>query len=105
MSNYVYMLLCNDLSLYTGYTTDLNRRIKQHNEGKASKCTRARLPVEYIFYHECNDKSEALKMEIKIKSLTREGKIRLIEDGNINGFKDRKEFHQIINKIKKKDCR
>lgn len=105
MSDYVYMLLCKDLSLYTGYTTDLDRRIKQHNEGKASKCTRARLPVEYVFYHECKDKSEALKMEIKIKSLTRERKIELIEDERINGFKNKKEFHKTIDKIKKKDCR
>ena len=102
MSNYVYMLLCKDLSLYTGYTTDLERRIQQHNAGKASKCTRSRLPVEYIFYHSCDTKSEALKLEYKIKSLKRSEKINLIQDELFNLFMQNKEFDTVFKKIKNK---
>ncbi len=103
MSNYVYMLLCNDFSLYTGYTTNLERRIKEHNLGKASKCTRSRLPVEYIFYHPCDTKSDALKLEIKIKSLRRIQKIKLIDDDKINYFKKEAAFQKTFEKIKNKD--
>lgn len=85
ITNYfVYMLRCGDGSFYTGITIDLEERIKKHNNGKASKYTRSRLPVEYIYIEEASDKSEALKREIKIKKLTRSKKEKLIEENKDN---------------------
>lgn len=78
---FVYMLRCADDNLYTGWTTDLQKRLKLHNEGKASKCTRARLPVKLVYFEECVDKSAALKREIAIKKLDRRQKEALIGMG------------------------
>lgn len=78
MTSYVYILKCADGSLYTGYTVDLDKRLKTHNEGKASKYTATRLPVEMVFSEECIDKSDALKKEYFIKTLTRSKKLKLI---------------------------
>lgn len=78
MSYYVYLLKCNDNSLYCGYTTDLKARIKTHNSGKGAKYTRSRLPVSLFYYEECEDKSKALKRECEIKKLSREKKEKLI---------------------------
>ncbi|MDP5274154.1 GIY-YIG nuclease family protein [Chengkuizengella axinellae] len=75
---YVYILKCSDNTLYTGYTNDIERRVAVHNQGKASKYTRGRLPVEVVYYEECNTKSDALKREIEIKKLTKAEKLRLI---------------------------
>lgn len=76
--NYVYILKCKDESLYTGWTTNLNNRIKTHNSGKGAKYTRARLPVELVYFEEFEDKIEAMKREYAIKQLTREKKLELI---------------------------
>jgi len=81
--NYVYILKCADGTLYTGWTTDLERRIHAHNSGKGSKFTRSRLPVELIYHEEFADKSDALKRECAIKRLTREQKLTLINGQNI----------------------
>lgn len=64
------------------------RRIKMHNKGKASKYTRARLPVNYVFMKKIDNKSDALKLEIKTKSLTRDKKLKLInsEENEINSI-------------------
>ena len=78
MSSFVYILKCNDGSLYTGYTNDLDKRLKAHNTGIASKYTSSRLPVEMIFSEKCKDKSDALKKEYFIKTLSRGNKIKLI---------------------------
>ena len=75
---YLYILECADKSLYTGITNDFSKRIKMHNKGKASKYTRARLPVKYVFMKKIDNKSDALKLEIKTKSLTRDKKLKLI---------------------------
>ena len=80
MASYVYILKCADGSLYTGYTVNLDKRLKTHNEGKASKYTASRLPVKMVFSEECLDKSDALKKEFFIKTLTRENKIKLIKN-------------------------
>ena len=76
--NYVYILKCKDESLYTGWTTNLDNRIKTHNSGKGAKYTRARLPVELVYFEEFEDKIEAMKREYVIKQLTREKKLELI---------------------------
>jgi putative endonuclease len=77
--NYVYILKCMDESLYTGYTNNLEKRIKTHNSGKGSKYTRCRLPVELIYYEMYETKNEAMKREYHIKQMARLDKIKLIK--------------------------
>ena len=80
MSDYsVYILECSDKSFYCGITTDIDRRLKMHNKGKASKCTRSRLPVKLIYIENGYSKSSALKREYEIKQLTRAQKEKLVE--------------------------
>ena len=76
---YIYMLKCSDGSLYTGYTVDLDKRLNNHNKGKASKYTRGRLPVELVYYEELNTKSAALKREYAIKQMKMVKKLKMIE--------------------------
>ena len=77
--NWVYMLRCSDGSLYTGWTNDIEHRVKMHSEGKGGKYTRAHLPVELV-YTECYETpTEARSREVKIKRLSRAEKLRLIE--------------------------
>ncbi|QIB67889.1 GIY-YIG nuclease family protein [Aminipila butyrica] len=78
--NYVYMLECVDGTYYTGWTVDLAKRLREHNEGtslKAAKYTRGRRPVKLIYWEECADKSQALKREWAIKKMTRAKKEKL----------------------------
>ena len=80
MSDYsVYILECSDKSFYCGITTNIDRRVKMHNKGKASKCTRSRLPVKLIYIENGYSKSSALKREYEIKQLTRAQKEKLVE--------------------------
>lgn len=74
----VYILRCNDGSLYTGITTDIEKRVAAHNAGKGAKYTRSHKPVELVYAEDCADHSDALKREIEIKTLTREEKLKLI---------------------------
>lgn len=76
--NYVYILKCSDNTLYTGWTTSLERRLKAHNNGKGAKYTKPRLPVEIVYFEEFQDKKEAMKREYAIKQLSREEKLNLI---------------------------
>ncbi|HZK43123.1 MAG TPA: GIY-YIG nuclease family protein [Syntrophomonadaceae bacterium] len=66
---FVYILLCRGGTYYTGYTNDIDKRLMTHNQGKASKYTRSRLPVKVVYIEECSTKSEAMKREIAIKKL------------------------------------
>ncbi len=76
---HVYILECKDGSLYTGWTTEPARRLKEHNEGKGAKYTRGRLPV-YLKYTEVfNTKKEAMKREYGIKKLSKSEKVALIK--------------------------
>lgn len=77
--NYVYMLRCVDGSLYTGWTNNLEKRVIVHNSGKGAKYTKARLPVELVYFEEYEGKIEAQKREYAIKQLKREEKLLLIE--------------------------
>ena len=72
------MLRCRDGSLYTGITTDVEKRVAAHNSGKGAKYTRSRKPVELVYQEECTDHSAALKRELEIKALTKEEKEKLI---------------------------
>lgn len=79
MEYVVYILRCGDGSLYTGITTDLERRVTVHNSGKGAKYTRSRLPVEPVYWETAPDKSTALRRERAIKALSRTEKLKLIE--------------------------
>lgn len=79
--HYVYIAECNDGSYYTGYTSNIEKRIKAHNEGKGAKYTRGRIPVKLIYCEDCMTKSEALKREHQIKKLNKKQKIQLVKDG------------------------
>jgi len=75
--HYVYIVQCSDGTLYTGWTTDLDKRIKAHNEKKGAKYTKSRTPVTLFYYEEYETKSEALKREAAIKKLPRSSKTML----------------------------
>lgn len=76
---FLYILECRDGSLYTGITLELERRLTQHNGGKASRYTRARLPVKMVYTEKCKNRSLALRREWAVKSLSRGEKERLIQ--------------------------
>lgn len=79
---YIYIVRCSDDTLYTGWTTNIERRIKCHNSGKGAKYTRCRLPVELVYFETFEDKSTALKREYEIKQLSRDKKLLLINQSN-----------------------
>jgi putative endonuclease len=76
---YVYMVRCADGSLYTGWTTDVARRVAQHNAGRGARYTRMHRPVELVYREEAPDRSTAMRREVTIKKLDRERKERLVE--------------------------
>ncbi|MGB0834469.1 MAG: GIY-YIG nuclease family protein [Psychrobium sp.] len=77
---FVYLLRCNDQSLYCGVTTDLKRRVKEHNESaKGAKYTRVRRPVSLVFSQTAMSRSEACQLEAKIKKLSKVNKERLVK--------------------------
>ncbi|NGQ96498.1 GIY-YIG nuclease family protein [Brevibacillus sp. SYP-B805] len=80
-SHFVYILRCADGTLYTGYTTELLRRIRAHNEGKGAKYTRGRGPVELLYAEEGESRSWGQRREEEIKRLTRHEKEELIRKG------------------------
>lgn len=77
--NYTYIVRCSDGSLYTGWTNDLEKRIKDHNEGRGAKYTKARRPVVLAYYEEFATKEEAMRREWEIKQLTRAEKLKILE--------------------------
>ncbi|HZK25621.1 MAG TPA: GIY-YIG nuclease family protein [Oscillospiraceae bacterium] len=77
MTAYVYIVKCADNTLYTGWTTSLVRRVRVHNQGKAAKYTRARRPVELVYWERLDSKVAALQREWEIKQLTRAEKLAL----------------------------
>jgi predicted GIY-YIG superfamily endonuclease len=70
----LYIIKCDDGTLYTGITNDLARRVRQHNDGSASRYTRSRLPVKLVYQESCRGRSQALKKEFSVKSLSRKEK-------------------------------
>lgn len=77
--NVVYVLLCGDGSLYTGWTNDLAKRVATHQSGKGAKYTRAHLPVTLVYHEEYAEKSAAMQREAQIKAMPRAQKLALIE--------------------------
>jgi UV DNA damage endonuclease len=77
---YLYILKCNDSTLYTGITNDLSRRLVQHNSGTASRYTRSRLPVSLVYQEPCRGRSSALRKEYRMKQLSRKEKEEYIKE-------------------------
>lgn len=78
---FIYIVECSDNSYYTGITNDVPKRLLTHNSGKGAKYTRGRLPVALIWFKRVNGRSEASKLEYKIKKMTRKQKKQLIKNG------------------------
>jgi putative endonuclease len=78
LSAFVYFLRCADGTLYCGWSTDLERRVRQHGAGTASRYTRTRRPVELVWSAAYADRSEAMREEARLKRLTRAEKHALI---------------------------
>ncbi len=76
---FVYILRCADDTLYTGYTVDLDRRLKQHQGGHGGRYTRTHLPVELVYSERCRTRRKAMQRELQIKRMPRAKKLALIE--------------------------
>jgi putative endonuclease len=87
MAHFVYILRCSDKTLYTGYTTDIKKRLLEHNgKGKTqtersagAKYTRSRRPVKLVYEEECENRSVAQSREYEIKQLNRTQKLALVK--------------------------
>ena len=75
---YIYIVRCQDDTYYTGFTNNIEKRIRAHNEKKGAKYTRGRTPVKLIYYEEFESKTEALKREYEVKKLSRKQKELLV---------------------------
>ena len=74
----IYIVQCNDGTLYTGITKDINRRLEEHNDKTVAKYTRSRGPVKLVYEEQVNSRSDALKREYQIKALPLPKKVALI---------------------------
>ncbi len=83
--NYVYMLRCSDDSLYTGWTNDLDKRVKSHQSGNGGRYTRAHRPVELVYHEVYATRHEAMRREWEIKHMTKEQKENLIRENSPGG--------------------
>jgi len=79
--HYVYMLECSDGTFYMGYSTEVARRVREHNESpKGAKYTRGRRPVALVYYVECASRSDALKHEHELRKKSRAEKEKLVNE-------------------------
>lgn len=78
--NYTYIVRCNDGTLYTGWTTNLDKRLIAHNNGTGAKYTRPRRPVVLVYYEIFATREEAMRRECEIKKLPRHKKMHLITE-------------------------
>ena len=76
--HYIYIARCKDKTLYTGYTDDLMKREKAHNEGKGARYTRGRRPIKIVYSEEFKTKSKAMRREYQIKRLTKMEKEKMV---------------------------
>lgn len=86
----LYILKCNDGTLYTGIAKDLQKRFQTHNSGKGAKYTRTRLPLELLYQEACKNRTQALIREYAVKSLSRKKKETLILSGSHSAQKRKK---------------
>jgi putative endonuclease len=83
---YVYILECSDRTLYTGWARDVGKRVREHNSGKSgAKYTKSRRPVKLVHVEKAASLSDALKREARIKGLSREEKLIMINKGGRPG--------------------
>ena len=79
-NNFTYIVECSDHTLYTGWTNDLEKRIRAHNEGKGAKYTKSRRPVKLVYFESFATKEEAMSREYRIKRMSRQEKLALLSD-------------------------
>ncbi len=79
--NYTYIVRCSDGTLYTGWTNNLEKRIKDHNDGRGAKYTKPRRPVTLVYYEEFRTKEEAMRREWEIKHMSRKDKLSVVISG------------------------
>nr|WP_123537065.1 GIY-YIG nuclease family protein [Halosimplex salinum] len=79
----MYVLRCGDGTFYTGYTTDVERRVREHDAGDGAKYTRGRTPVELVHVEGFDSQSAAMSREYAIKQRSRPEKERLLADGGV----------------------
>ena len=102
--HFVYMVRCNDHSLYTGWTVDLEKRLHTHNFGEgpqAAKYTKARRPVTLVYFERLENKSEALKREAQLKKFTKTKKEQLVAKNkqNLQEYLKKGTFQQENNDV------
>ncbi|MDX8382640.1 MAG: GIY-YIG nuclease family protein [Ghiorsea sp.] len=83
---HLYMIRCKNNMLYTGITTDVARRLAEHELGKGAKFLRGKAPLTLVFHMEAGNHSQALQLEIRIKKLSKSNKETLIEQQSISGI-------------------
>ena len=82
--SFVYIVMCTDGTLYTGWTTDIERRVLEHNQGKkGSRYTRAKRPVRLVYSEAFENRIAAMQREAQIKKLSRAQKLKLIADTDV----------------------
>jgi len=86
--HFVYVLRCRDDTFYTGYTTDVERRVREHDAGDGAKYTRGRTPVELVHVEGFDSRSAAMSREYELKQYSRERKERVIAEGGVSDAVD-----------------
>ena len=94
----LYILRCLDESFYTGVTTDIDRRFREHQEGRASRFTRTRRPVVLVYQEKCGSRSEALSRECAVKTMSRRAKEELVAGGSTAGRSKRIRMREATKK-------
>jgi putative endonuclease len=84
MTCYCYIVECSDGTYYTGWTTDPDRRVSQHNKGRGAKYTSMRRPVKLVYLESQSNRREAMKRELEIKRMKRGKKMELVEGMKVN---------------------
>lgn len=92
--NYTYLLKCADDTFYCGWTNELDRRIKAHNDGKGAKYTKGRRPVTLAYYEIFETREEAMRREAAIKKLSRKDKLELAEHGMSQAVNESSKTHK-----------
>ena len=107
MMHYVYIIRCEDGSLYTGYTTDVERRFEAHKKGRGARYTRSRKPVEVVYTACFDNKNDALKEEYRIKHMPRQAKINMIENSKEITHNSSNEYRRniMIKVLRCKKCK
>lgn len=86
--SYTYMVECSDGTYYTGWTKDIDKRLKSHNAKKGAKYTRSRTPVKLVYLEEAENRKQAMKREAQIKRLSRQEKEQLIKGSRKDRYGD-----------------